>query len=751
MIKEKISQFTTPIKNQAQNIIFSLLSGWLFTLVILMIKESILPEIGEKIDYTSVATKSGEELIDGYADFMIHENLLLFFSLIINIAIILFCLNKFIYKKTLLFALPTAFLSYSVLSVYNASVSTPQRAFPAFVFTALAAVILVLCINYVKKAKTPLAEKDISLKSATILLLLAFAAVSAFYIYLLWARTLTYCSPGFDMGIFAQMLDNMTESEHSFLPMVTCERGEYLSHFAVHFSPILYLLVPFCYIFDPLTVLVFAQIILVFSGVFPLFLICRQLKLSNAKSLIISLLFLLYPAMSSGAFYDFHENAFLAPLILWTLYFSHKRGKLNTLLMFVFALLTLMVKEDAAIYVAFIALFVFFSQRQRLKGFGLFVLTVCYFVFAIFMISQFGEEGTMLGSRYNNIIGANTSFTALVTTFIVNPALYAAEIFTADKLIYALNMLLPLAFLPLVTRKPSRFLLLGPFLIMNLVTDYQYQYDLGFQYSFGSGALLIYLAAINVADMSFAPMFSPEDPDPEEIPALENVTVTEESEEILLSKTVETEETKEIIQAEISSVEEASTAETETETEIEAETEIESEEIEAEQDVSNETPIKEIKLSSKKKFINNIALIALIFSVFASVFILAYRAPGQTTYAKRLKEEDEIRATIEETLAKIDRDKSVLASSMFVTALYDVDELYETNYSLQMSNNVVTKIKDFTDYVVLDARPYISTTAKNQAIINKYKLYGYEIIEEHEGVIIVLQRTEKSPPVGPAE
>ena len=744
MVNKKLYKFINLIKDQVQDILFSLLSGWLFTLAILIIKESIIPEVGKAINYTSVATKNGEEIIDGYADFIIHENLLLFFSLIINIAIVLFCLNKFVYKKTLLFALPTSFLTYGVLSIYNASASTPQRAFPAFVFTALAAVVIIICINYVKKKNMPLAEKDISLRAAVILLISAFVAVSAFYIYLLWTRTLSYCSPGFDMGIFAQMLDNMTESSHSFLPMVTCERGEYLSHFAVHFSPILYLLMPFCYIFSPLTVLVFAQILLVFAGVFPLFLICRNLKLSNAKSVLISLLYLLYPAMSSGAFYDFHENAFLAPLILWTLYFSHKKGRINTLLMFVFALLTLMVKEDAAIYVAFIALFVFFSQRQRLKGIGLFIMTVCYFFFAIFMISQFGEEGTMLGSRYQNIIGANDSFLALVTTFVVNPALYAAEIFTADKLIYALNMLLPLAFLPLITRKPSRFLLLGPFLIMNLVTDYQYQYDLGFQYSFGSGALLVYLAAINVADLSHAPMFvcEKENDEQKELIAAKTTEITENAEPVEEIKTDDTilTEKKESNNKKLKKLGKDTKNK-----------KASKKNFDKKESICEVIKAEPIKLSSKKKLLTNLTTIALIFSIFASIFILTYRAPGQTVYAKRYKEEGDIRATIEETLAKIDRNKSVLASSMFVTALYDVDELYETNYSLQMSNNVVVKIKDFTDYVVLDARPYISTSSKNQAIINKYKLYGYEIIEEHKDVIIILQRTEKSPPVGPAE
>ena len=78
------------------------------------------------------------------------------------------------------------------------------------------------------------------------------------------------------------------------------------------------------------------------------------------------------------------------------------------------------------------------------------------------------------------------------------------------------------------------------------------------------------------------------------------------------------------------------------------------------------------------------------------------------------------------------------------------EKLYDLLFK-DTKNKLVAKIKDFTDYVVLDARSYISSTAQNKAIIDKYKLYGYEIIEEHEGVIIVMQRTENSPPVGPAK
>lgn len=59
-------------------------------------------------------------------------------------------------------------------------------------------------------------------------------------------RYLGYLAPNFDFGVFTQMFHNMRES---FLPMTTCERNGLLSHFAVHISPVFYLLLPFYALF----------------------------------------------------------------------------------------------------------------------------------------------------------------------------------------------------------------------------------------------------------------------------------------------------------------------------------------------------------------------------------------------------------------------------------------------------------------------------------------------------------------------
>ena len=45
MVNKKLYKFINLIKDQVQDILFSLLSGWLFTLAILIIKESIIGDV----------------------------------------------------------------------------------------------------------------------------------------------------------------------------------------------------------------------------------------------------------------------------------------------------------------------------------------------------------------------------------------------------------------------------------------------------------------------------------------------------------------------------------------------------------------------------------------------------------------------------------------------------------------------------------------------------------------------------------
>ena len=55
--------------------------------------------------------------------------------------------------------------------------------------------------------------------------------------------------------------------------------------------------------------------------------------------------------------------------------------------------------------------------------------------------------------------------------------------------------------MPFITNKPSRMLLVVPFIVMNLASGYLYAFKYDFQYVFGTATCLIYAALVNVADL----------------------------------------------------------------------------------------------------------------------------------------------------------------------------------------------------------------------------------------------------------
>ncbi len=308
-------------------------------------------------------------------------------------------------------------------------------------------------------------------------------------------RYLAYYSPCFDFGIFAQMFESMRTT---FLPITTCERYGELSHFAVHLSPIYYVLLPlYCLFPSPIT-LAISQALVVGSSVIPLVLIARRMEFTRWQSVALGACIAFFPALHGGTFYDLHENCFLTPLILWLFYFIERDCKLGIWLT---ALSVCLVKEDAPVYIAFIALYLLLSGRKKMMGVGLFGLAVGYFLFASFLLAEYGE-GTM-NWRYDNLMMfGEDSLVYVVINVFKNPAYALSVSFNAEKVEFLLALLAPMAGTALLIKRPDRIILLGPVVLITLLSDYVYQHSIYFQYNFGIIAILFYLALLNLKDLS---------------------------------------------------------------------------------------------------------------------------------------------------------------------------------------------------------------------------------------------------------
>ena len=335
--------------------------------------------------------------------------------------------------------------------------------------------------------------------TAPVLILSGCAVMLLFTAVAISARYYNLSTPAFDFGIFTQMYENMKDG---IGPVTTVERNYLLSHFSVHFSPAYYLLLPFYMLFPhPVTLQVLQGIVLV-SGVIPLILICRKYSFTPFKMALTCIAYTAYPAFIGGCNYDIHENCMLLPLLLW-LFYAIEKEKLP--LIAVFSILTLLVKEDAAVYVAVTGLYLIFSDRNkkiRKTGIVLLIGSIAYFLLICAYLESNGL-GIMTWRYKDYIFTADGGLITVIMAVILNPAFVMSKLFTGEKAVYIIQTLAPLAFMPVITKRFHRYILLIPFILINLMPSYQYQHSIYFQYSFGTGAFLFWLFVMNLRDIKY--------------------------------------------------------------------------------------------------------------------------------------------------------------------------------------------------------------------------------------------------------
>ncbi len=349
---------------------------------------------------------------------------------------------------------------------------------------------------------------------------LSFCLLSFF----LLSRSLTLRTPSFDHGIFHQAYDNMLRG---LGPLSSFERDHLLSHFAVHISPSLYLLLPFYALLPNQLGLQALQILSLLLGLIPLRLLLQRLKLPRGLAGLLQALYLFFPPLLCSTGYDFHENVLLPPLILGLAWALCCRRPLWTLLL---GLATLGVKEDAFLYVFFLSLFSLAARSwldqlfccQKSKSDLLFgwlqaalpLLALLYFALCLSLLQTQGD-GAMTGRFANLFLQEDWGLVSIPLGLFQEPVAFFNFAAQAPKLGHLSFFLLGLGGLILRPSQASQLLLFAPLLLMNLLSNYVYQFNIRFQYNFASGALLFFLALLLLAERWQASRRSAQDQTPE--------------------------------------------------------------------------------------------------------------------------------------------------------------------------------------------------------------------------------------------
>lgn len=425
---------------------------------------------------------------------------LVVFAIILLLLMAVFTVLDFFIPKARI--LPNA-IAFSAIGLGFAMVIGANKVPDYYTVTAIIIAVAIAFVYATKNGCFEFLKTDFN-NSVMWVIVAVITLVFGFFIAAIGVyRYLSYSTPNFDFGLFCNMFHNMKTTG---LPMVTSERDQLLSHFAVHISPIFYVMLPFYAIFSSPVTLQILQAIVVYSGIIPLCILCRQKGLSRKVTIIVSLIYAAYPAISGGCFYDLHENCFYLPLLLFMFCFYEKK---NYPLMSAFAVLTLLIKEDAFIYIIFFALYVFFSEKKFKVAIPLAAGSVVYFLFASFLLNRYGT-GSLLAARYDNLLPSSDSgiFDAF-KVMLLNPGYILTQILegkdgSTAKLIYLLQLLAPVALMPFATKKISRYILVAP-VLLNIITMYKYLPDIGFQYGFGVTAFLFYVTVLNISELKGFP------------------------------------------------------------------------------------------------------------------------------------------------------------------------------------------------------------------------------------------------------
>lgn len=287
-------------------------------------------------------------------------------------------------------------------------------------------------------------------------------------------RHYQFQTQAWDMGIFDQLFWNTI---HGNFMEGTLE--EISSHFGIHFSPTLLLLVPGYTLFPSPYYLLLMQTIAMALGAWPLYLIAKK-KIEDPLPLIIAGTYLLYPSLHWVNIFDFHEIAFFIPLALAGFYFLEERKILPAS---IFLALAAGTKEDAILMVFFIGLYILiraFLQKdglQKIAGSFIALTAIVLFFITIKIIMPAFGGGLLRLDRYQELGGTLSEIIINSTT---NPMLPISILFQTEKIIYASWLFLPVALLPLFSW-PSLILLL-PGILENALTNNKFQFSGLYQY-----------------------------------------------------------------------------------------------------------------------------------------------------------------------------------------------------------------------------------------------------------------------------
>jgi uncharacterized membrane protein len=282
----------------------------------------------------------------------------------------------------------------------------------------------------------------------------------------------------FDLGQYDNVFWNALHGR----PLVCTPLGMFSnwSSFGGHADLGVFFLLPFYAIRPNAETLLILQAALLGLGAIPLYFFAAR-RIPPLYAAVLAICYLLYPPLHGSNFYDFHFQPIAATFVLFTIWLVDLRRWVWASLAFVCAISC---REDISVGLTMLGLYLLLTGYRPRAGILMAIVGTVYFVvIRFFVMNRFGQG--WFADIYKDLYprpDGPTSFAGVMYTLVTNPVYVFRTLLTSDKLRYFLQIVTPVAFLPL--RRVWLWPALAPGALFTLLTTaYPPTTDIGFQYS----------------------------------------------------------------------------------------------------------------------------------------------------------------------------------------------------------------------------------------------------------------------------
>jgi uncharacterized membrane protein len=292
-------------------------------------------------------------------------------------------------------------------------------------------------------------------RGAALVAVVVLVALGAFYSLHISAiaidNHLSFNTGRIDLGWYVNMFRRSSIGDP--LGCTLCGTG---NHLAGHFDPILVILSPLYLIYPEAETVLVLQTLWLASGIVPIYLLSRHYTQRVLPGLVLAACYLAYPALHGVNLFDFHSLALVVPVAIWLVYLfelGHTKSYFATFALF------LLIREDASLIAITIGLAILLTGRRHALKVAvptILISAVYLFVVKAFimvkpdLLNQSGG-GKGYGYYYAELLPKGASgVSGLVSTLLSDPTKVIEIGLRDEKVIYAIQILLPVLFLPLL-------------------------------------------------------------------------------------------------------------------------------------------------------------------------------------------------------------------------------------------------------------------------------------------------------------